>query len=135
MENYTKTELNALRRIYASIEQDSTFYAWEAFIDWAWATEWRTRMELYKRDMKQPHGPDNSYWYHSRMDRPDVISPFCEGCTITCPGNRTGCLKWREYYVKNWNQNICRKPKPKIAKREVFQYEHPDLVREWIVFG
>lgn len=52
----------------------------------------------------------------------------CENCRKeTCYPER-GCSDWRKWFVKNWNENICVKPEPK--GREVFQYEHPDRVRE-----
>jgi hypothetical protein len=51
----------------------------------------------------------------------------CENCRKeTCPEH--GCASWSKWFVKNWNENICVKPEP--ANREVFQYEHPDRVRE-----
>ena len=51
----------------------------------------------------------------------------CENCQKeTCPEN--GCASCRKWFVKNWNENIC--VKPELKGRDVFQYEHPDRVRE-----
>jgi hypothetical protein len=51
----------------------------------------------------------------------------CENCRRECP--KRGCPDWRKWFVKNWNDNICRRP-PEQKTREVFTYEHPDRVRE-----
>ena len=67
------------------------------------------------------------------------MSPICDGCDqkmVIC--NTIGCLKYREQFVQNWDKNIHWTPpipeeqKPKV--KEFFRYEHPDLVREGIVF-
>lgn len=52
----------------------------------------------------------------------------CEGCEKECPNHGSGCKEWAERFVQNWNQNIhrCVPPMP----RRVWQYEHPDRVRE-----
>ena len=51
----------------------------------------------------------------------------CEGCTRECPNNGNLCSEWKKWFVEHWNRNICRKAP---AKREAFQYEHPDRIRE-----
>ena len=53
------------------------------------------------------------------------VSP-CNDCDKDCP--ESGCVTWKKWFVKYWNDNICVKPEPK--GRAVFQYEHPDRVRE-----
>ena len=51
----------------------------------------------------------------------------CENCQKeTCP--EKGCASWRKWFAKNWNDNIHRSI-PKVPKL-VWQYEHPDRVRE-----
>lgn len=50
----------------------------------------------------------------------------CEACAQECPMG--GCKAWSEWWVQNWNQNIHRYVPP--MPRRVWQYEHPDRVRE-----
>lgn len=50
----------------------------------------------------------------------------CENCTQECPAG--GCNTWKEWWVQNWNENIHRNV-PTVPK-QVWQYEHPDRVRE-----
>ena len=50
----------------------------------------------------------------------------CEFCTQECPDS--GCKAWRDWWVRNWNQNIHRR-KPAVRKQESWQYEHPDRER------
>lgn len=53
----------------------------------------------------------------------------CEDCTQECRNSEHGCKVWRNWFLKTWNSNICRRP-PEQKTREVFTYEHPDRVRE-----
>ena len=61
-------------------------------------------------------------------------SPFCEKCkNDSCPSKDLGCKDWKAYFIKNWNQNISTyRPDDKVEK--IFRYEHPDLIREGIVW-
>ena len=54
-----------------------------------------------------------------------TISP-CENCQRECP--ERGCAVWRKWFIDWWNDLVYIGPKPK--PREVYQYEHPDRVRE-----
>lgn len=133
----TKTKRFALARTFGSLQRVGC--EWESFEDfcqWAESQGYRTGLTIYALNQNKPHGPDNSYLYYKGLDLPDIKSPFCEGCTRKyCPGNKVGCAEYRSKWKKNWNENICRKPKEpaKPTGREVFRYEHPDLVREGIV--
>lgn len=61
-----------------------------------------------------------------------TITDICEGCVKECSsGGLPGCAEWRKRFIDNWNRNICKCIKP---KREHFCYEHPDLVREGIIW-
>ena len=55
----------------------------------------------------------------------------CNNCDRVCPDG--GCKAWREWFPENWNENISIAPKEPRDKL-FFRYEHPDLVREGIVF-
>lgn len=130
-------ELYALRRIYESIRKRSGFGSFKAFCDWA-KGKYKAGFTVYRRDQSKPYSPENCYWYYAIKKVEAVTSPICEGCTVDMTiCNTIGCLKYREWFVKNWNDNICAKPKevpkPKNVK-EYFRYEHPDLEREGIAF-
>lgn len=61
-------------------------------------------------------------------------SPFCRNCTRDdCPTNGDGCKAWETYFIDNWNKNIMKLWKT-TKTTPIFRYEHPDLVREGIVF-
>lgn len=129
------TELYALRRIYDGIREDSTFSTFDDFQNWATGKH-RAGHTIYKLCDSKPHSPKNSYWYYiSKTPPKDIKSPICEICDHTmlvC--NNVGCARYRERFVKNWNENICIKPKKVRETKDYFRYEHPDLVREGIVF-
>ena len=132
----------ALKRIYDGIKDDSDFLSFDDFLEWA-DGKYKSRYAIYKMANYKPHSKSNSYWYKYKCDLPDVISPICEECGqkfYIC--GTIGCMRYREWYVQNWNENICSKTKePKQPKqtrkrgKEYFQYEHPDLVREGIVWS
>lgn len=50
----------------------------------------------------------------------------CEACTLNCADK--GCTTWRKWWVLNWNKNIHRYIPGALG--QVWQYEHPDRVRE-----
>ena len=71
-----------------------------------------------------------------KEERKALVSQFCVGCTEACREG-VGCERWRQYFILNWDQNISiAKPVPKEDPnaKQYFRYEHPDLVREGIVF-
>ena len=131
------TTLYALRRIYEGIRKRSEFGSFQEFCDWA-EGKYQKGFTVYRRDQTKPYSPENCYWYYAIKKVEEVTSPICEGCTedMTICGT-IGCLRYREYFVTNWNENIRIKPKevpvPKSVK-EFFRYEHPDLQREGIVW-
>ena len=45
-----------------------------------------------------------------------------------------GCKAWEKYFIDNWNKNIMKSIGNHKKQRQFFRYEHPDLVREGIVF-
>lgn len=136
---FTETEVTAFQQRWnRSIRQDSTWNNFDDFLAWAGTAGYSKGARIYKIDESKPFGPDNAYFYRGRIltvkeaaahEKPEV----CRNCieeTTSCA--LYGCAMWKEWFVKNWNDNIhvdiplaMRKP-----KKTVFQYEHPDLVRE-----
>ena len=135
--SFTKTQLRSLRDRWETLEQEGCGWAsFEAFTQWAEVSGFQTNKGMFKLNQRKPHGPGTSYWYDQHKELPDVISPFCENCGTDCANQRVGCFRWREYFVRNWNENIYVPPANTAdpGRRQVFRYEHPDLVREGIVF-
>lgn len=140
----TGTDVRNLSARYYKIE--STWKTKDDFIKWAGKHGYQKGRFLRRYDEDMPHGPDNSYWY-SRTDekndvkrrkdfRRDNVSEFCQSCDKKCPSQ--GCVEYRQWWSKNWNQTLHRKkevqPEPQEGVTRVWQYEHPDLVREGICF-
>lgn len=142
-----------LRRFYRYFS-DSDWHNGDEFVRWCSENGWQKGLRLCRKDTSLPHGPDNSFFKKPEMtvrvkqadirrrkeERKNLVSDFCKGCKQKCPAKGSdGCEEWQEYFKKNWNQNICiapKKPEQKTATAgpQVFRYEHPDLVREGIVF-
>lgn len=132
------TVLYALRRFYEGIKHDSTFQSFESFCNWA-AGKYKPGYTVYKLDQAKPHSKENSYWYFATKKPEEILRPICVGCDLNMAiCNTIGCLKYREQFVKNWNERIHwsrqepKKQEPKM--KEFFRYEHPDLVGEGSVF-
>ena len=142
-----------IRKFYRYLS-DSDWYNADSYVKWCSENNWQKGQRLCKKDASLPHGPDNSFFKKPEMtvrakkedvrrrkeERKNLVSPFCEGCQKSCRNTAIGCDEYRAWWEKNWDQNICiapKKPEPKPAVNEgpmVFRYEHPDLVREGIVF-
>lgn len=144
MYGFDRRETENLRRRFIKLSQEET--GWEdvdAFIRWARDSGYEKGRWLVKHHEDQPHGPRNSYWLEQneqnarlRREKIKTGSEFCKGCTEKCREG-FGCDRWRQYFVNNWNQNISiARPVVKKApeEKQYFRYEHPDLVKEGIVF-
>ena len=116
----------------------------DEFCKWSVQEGYKPGMRIKKQYPFLPHSKENSYFVPTgepEADRPETYiaaeSPFCQNCEIKdCATVSFGCKKWREYFVKNWNDNICRRGRPVPRPADVvFRYEHPDLVREGIVWA
>lgn len=140
---------NLIRRFYRRL-YDSEWERADDFIKWCSENGYESGLRLCRKDTSKPHGPENSYFKtpektvrgiaedkrRRKEERKNLVSPFCEGCQKKCSAS-FGCEEYREWFVKNWNQNISiAKPdvKKEPAKPMVFCYEHPDLVREGIAW-
>lgn len=107
----------------------------EDFIRWCLRNGYRKGRQMRRAFPSRPHGPGNSYFYD-----PNERTGVCTGCKQKCPEDGHGCAVWRERWIKNWDGNICIRPKtaqePEVPhQREKFRYEAPDLIREGLTFG
>ena len=116
----------------------------DEFCKWSLQEGYKPGMRIKKQHPFLPHSKENSYYVNTGEPEADrhasyieVESPMCQSCDVKdCAMVDYGCKKWREYFVKNWNENICRRGRPVPRPADVvFRYEHPDLVREWIVWA
>jgi hypothetical protein len=147
-----KSVTSLIRKFYRYLS-DSDWYNADSFVRWCSENDWEKGLRLCKKDASMPHGPDNSFFKKPEMtarakmedvrrrkeERKNLVSPFCEGCKTCCKNTAVGCDEYRAWWKKNWDQNICvapKKPEPKPAPEgsQMFRYEHPDLVREGIIF-
>ena len=138
-----------IRRFYRYF-RDSDWQSADDFVRWCSENGWQKGLRLYRRNKNRIHGPDNSFFKTPEMtgrakkedirrrkeERKNTVSPFCEGCQKECTKVSYGCGEYRTWFVTNWNQNIHVPPvKPVVEEgRKVFRYEHPDLVRDGIVW-
>ena len=125
---------------------------WQCFDDFTlWSSDmgYAKGMYLKKRNELMHHSPENSYFGDSiqevaqnrerkKRETRAIKSPFCEGCQNECSNIARGCEEYQKWFAKNWNENI-RIAKPEVKEKsnsvQFFRYEHPDLVREGIVFN
>lgn len=40
----------------------------------------------------------------------DIVSPFCQGCTLKCTNEGRGCVAWQKWYIDWWNRNVYNPP-------------------------
>ena len=144
-------EASNQRKRFYSLEGHENWEGVDAFLKWCSENGYQKGIKLRRHDPSKPHSPENSYFGENTREQIRInkkkffefrtnSSPYCVGCEKECPRNRTGgCNEWVDYFLKNWNQNIhMLAPKPEPVEdpntQKVFRYEHPDLVREGIVF-
>lgn len=149
MELNTRYGLDALdvanlrRRWCRTVRDDCEFECFDDFLLWCAENGYEKGFELRRRSQFEPHSHSNSYFWSAKKaeeERKNIqqsqkaASEFCQACTKECT-NSMGCSDWQKWFVKNWNQNICIRPKVngcvKVVNR--WRYEHPDLIREGIV--
>lgn len=142
---------NLIRRFYRRL-YDSGWETADEFVKWCSENGYASGLRLCRKDTAKPHGPDNSFFKtpdsikraikeenrRRKEERKSLVSPFCIGCQKGCSNQTVGCKEYRAWFAKNWNQNISiALNKPVTVAQEgpmVWRYEHPDLVREWIVW-
>ena len=139
--------MDILRKKYARLHPVSDFESFEMFLEFCKKSGYREGYVIRRHNLRKPHGPDNSYFDYRKPavrnariknneNKPPAPKSPCESCKLECTIQASGCAEWREWFVKNWDKNIHRKVViPKKRSREAFRYEHPDLVREGIIWN
>lgn len=154
--------VNALYKRYFNMNRRDgghEFASFDDFLLWSIQSDYEPGMRLHRRNIQKHHSPENSFWATPedvRRQNEDKVkkaereklmnaSPFCAKCQRFCPNIQNGCPEWRKYFVENWDDNIStrkklrrNRPEEIAYEREIqkkFVYEHPDLVREGIVYG
>ena len=140
---------NLSSRWLKTVRKDCEWETFDEFLFWCSVEGYKPGMKLGRINQNQPHGPGNSFWYDKKelfqkrhKEEIEQRTGFCMGCEKTCPNRGNGCDFWKSHFIKNWNQNIStskklrrNRPEEETVVRETFVYEHPDLIREGIVFG
>lgn len=154
-----KTISNLYCRYRTRIKGDSTFESFDDFLRWVSGSGYRKGCWIVKKNESLPHGWDNSDLVEiirtrpapvktepteeQSKEEPEAVRNFCENCSrkgLSCQYNdKAGCKSWQENFERYWNKYIHREvklpeKKPEKKAKEYFRYEHPDLVREGIVF-
>ena len=140
---------NLSSRWLKTVRKDCEWEKFDEFLFWCSVEGYKPGMKLGRINQNQPHGPGNSFWYDKKelfqkrhKEEIEQRTGFCLGCEKACPNRGNGCDFWKSHFIKNWNQNIStskklrrNRPEEETVGRETFVYEHPDLIREGIVFG
>lgn len=134
------------KRLYqiwsVKVRDDTKWDCFDDFVLWSSIQGYVKGMHLTKRNELEPHSPDNSYfwaaWLEQKTEEEEkpVESRYCQGCTKNCV-NSMGCADWQKWFAKNWNENISisKKLKQNVPVKMTWKYEHPDLIREGIIYG
>ena len=144
---FTSRDVNTIYNRWRYLDGQENFGNFDGFCKWLSETGYKRGMHIRKHDKTKPHSPENSWFQehsHNAKVRKEKVkavraikSKFCENCTEgKCTNISDGCKPWREWFTENWNNNIHRKkPVAESNVPMVFCYEHPDLVREGIVWA
>ena len=121
---FNRREIDNLYHRYRCFEntEQNGFASLEDFIEWAASEKYAVGMKLERIDAKKPYSRDNCVMaaiYGDEEYQQRLISMW-----------ESVMKPIRERFKRELEEIERRKPKGK----EYFQYEHPDLVREGIVF-
>ena len=150
----TGEEIQSLSNKFYIMNGRENWDSFDDFLLWCQDNGYRKDRRMRRINNKLPHSKENSYFHLAGDSTPpqkavqesekkhlpsyiDAESPLCQNCKKKeCCNIADGCVQWKECFVKNWNRNICRAVKQMVRPAEqVFRYEHPDLVREGIVWA
>lgn len=120
------------------------FGSFDKFLKFCSEVGYKHGMMMRKYDPDLPHSPENTLFCepgtkieHPAKNTEKEQNRICEGCQKnSCTASGAGCPAYRKAWAENWNKNIHRKKAEPVDpnKTTVFRYEHPDLIREGIVF-
>lgn len=125
VEIYDRVTKDCLRKKWSTMKSSGINVQWEdlrAFVAWCAETGWHYEMRLKRKDLSGPFGPENCYWEEAKSN-PQVLEQMAKQW-------EAGVGPIREK-LRPYLDAIAPK---KAAPVEVFRYEHPDLVREGIVW-
>lgn len=137
---FAPNEIRAAKARWGRIRNDCTWESFDEFLQWMAKSEFQKGYHMGKLYETAPHGPENSIWiakdskYMTELmalsQIPAVGNALCDVCDSreTSDCDRRGCAQWREWFVKNWNKNICRRKETPVTRAWV--YHHPDDIRE-----
>lgn len=147
---FNSIEVDRLTQRWAKrIKNDSTWKNVDEFIRWCSESGYSKGRFLRKIKQDIPYGPDNCYWVGDSVVNDDVVryikaevpnpdgkvSDLCKICKVkNGPRCATGCRTWYENFACYWDKHIHRKVDVSNLCAP-FQYNHPDEVREGIVWS
>lgn len=144
---FTCREMDILRKKYQMLRDNSDFGSFENFLKFCAESGYKQGYMIFRHDKSKPHSDVNSYFVYrkppvktTKINKEDNASPTpkspCESCKLECSIQISGCAEWRVWFQKHWDEFIHQDLKSETEKkgREFFQYEHPDLQREGIVW-
>lgn len=120
------------------------FGSFDKFLRFCAESDYKPGMYMLRYNSSEPHSPTNTFFCEVKRHPKEPMKDhkgsqnwICKGCkekTCTRPGS--GCIKYQKAFVENWNKNIHRKKPVSVDSNKpmVFRYEHPDLIREGIIF-
>ena len=119
------------------------FGSFDNFLKFCAEVGYKPGMRMYRYYPEEPHSPDNTYFYAKgeKINRPEKnaekdANRICADCQkVPCTASGSGCPAYRKAWIENWNKNIHRKKPEDPNRKQFFCYEHPDLIREGIIFG
>ena len=124
------------------------FASFDNFLRFCAESGYKPEMLMRRYDTNAPHSPENTFFCSrpvieeknpQKPEKKTEMEPrdgVCASCKKKCNASGAGCSEYQKLWTENWNRNIHRKkPEPERPRaRQFFLYEHPDLIREGIVF-
>lgn len=125
LKKYDRVAKDCLRKKYDTMKRSGAEVYWETvqeFMDWCAESGWTYGLKLKRLDFDKGYTPDNLIWVEAKGD-PQVLEQMKNQW-------EAGVGPVREK-LRPYLDAIAKK---KAAPVTVFRYEHPDLVREGIVW-
>jgi hypothetical protein len=125
VEHYDRIEKDCLRKKWSGMKESGfevLFQDFQEFVDWCAETGWTYGLKLKRKNNKGPFLPENCLWEKANGD-PYALQEMARKWEAGVGPIREKLRPYLDAIEK-------KKSEPKY----MFQYEHPDLVREGIVF-